>query len=180
MLTITIPAHEFYNESTEEFFWTKETTIQLEHSLVSISKWESKWKKPFLKQDEKTPEEIIDYIKCMTITQKVDPYVYLAITSGNMKSVTDYISDPMTATTFSNNKKSTKKPEVLTNELIYYYMIVNNVPMECQKWHLNRLLTLIQICGVKSEKPKKMSKSDIYSQNSALNAARRKKLHTKG
>ena len=180
MLYITIPSCEMYDESTEEFVYAKEQTLQLEHSLVSLSKWESKWCKPFLSKQDKTMEETIDYIRCMTVNQVSDPTVYSRLTLDNLNSINEYIGSPMTATTFSNTPKGGSSGEQVTSELIYYWMIALNIPFECQKWHLNRLLTLIRVCEVKNQPPKKMSKREIMSRNAALNAARRKKLGTKG
>ena len=180
MLTIKIPkGRELFDEVNNEFITSKAQTLQLEHSLVSLSKWESKWCKPFLTKDIKTLEESIDYIRCMTITQNVDPIVYRFITNEEMDQVNRYIKDPMTATTFSNNKKSINR-EVITSEIIYYWMIALNIPFECQKWHLNRLLTLINVCNIKNTPPKKMNKRDVMSRNRALNEARRRKLGTRG
>lgn len=179
MLKITIPARDMFNEQTQEFFQTKEYTIQLEHSLVSVSKWESKWNKPFLGKEKKSIEETIDYIRCMTITQNIDPVIYNGLTTDNIEMVNKYIDAPMTATTFPNNKGKMNN-EIITSELIYYWMTALNIPMECQKWHLNRLLTLIRVCNVKSQPGKKMSKREIMQRNSALNAARRAKLNSKG
>ena len=179
MLQITIPASESWDESKQEFINTKEQTLQLEHSLVSLSKWESKWCKSFFSKKEKTHEETLDYIKCMTLTQNVNPAVYANITNENVKQINDYIEAPMTATYF-NEEKGKVNNEVVTAELIYYWMIALNIPFECQKWHLNRLLTLIRVCNVKNQPPKKMSKSSIMSRNAALNAARRQKLNSKG
>lgn len=180
MLTITIPETELWDEFNDEFITIKAQSICLEHSLVSISKWESKWKKPFLTNKEKSYEEFIDYIKCMTITQNVDPKTYTAIDSNNMRKIKKYIEDPMSATTFSENKKSGSKGGTVTSELIYYWMIALNIPYECQRWHLNRLFNLIRICEIKNEPPKKMSKQAILQRNAALNAQRRQKLNTKG
>lgn len=180
MLTITIPSVEMFNEKTQEFFSTKEQTLQLEHSLVSLSKWESKWNKAFLTKTDKTRDETIDYIKCMTITQNVDPNVYSCLTPSNIEEILKYIEAPMTATTFSNFNQKEVNRETVTSELIYYWMISLNIPMECQKWHLNRLLTLIRVCNVKNTPPKKMSKKDIMSRNAALNAARRKQFGSTG
>lgn len=180
MLQITIPAVELWDERKQEFVITKEQTLQLEHSLVSISKWESKWCKPFLSKQEKTFEEILDYIKCMTITQNVDPEVYNYLTNKNIEEINEYINAPMTATYFSDEKNSKPSREQVTAELIYYWMIAFNIPFECQKWHLNRLLTLIKVCNIKNQPPKKRSKKEIMSRNAALNAARRKRLNTKG
>lgn len=179
MLTITVPAREFFDEQNNTFFSTKEQTLQLEHSLVSLSKWESKWCKPFLSKDEKTMEQTIDYIKCMTITQNVDPNVYNMLTKSNIDDINNYIGAPMTATTF-NNQQSKSNNEVTTSELIYYWMISFNIPMECQKWHLNRLLTLIRVCNVKNTPPKKMSRRDVASRYAAINASRKKQLNTHG
>ena len=180
MLRITIPAVEQWDEIKQEFVFTKEQTLSLEHSLVSLSKWESKWCKPFLTKQEKTLEETLDYIKCMTLTQNVDPEVYNYLTNENIKEINEYIGAPMTATYFSDEKTSKTSREQVTAELIYYWMIALNIPFECQKWHLNRLLTLIKVCNIKNQPPKKRSKKDIMSRNAALNAARRKQLNTKG
>lgn len=180
MLRITIPAQELWDSDKQEFIYTKEQVLQLEHSLVSVSKWEAKWCKTFLSKKEKTYEETVDYVKCMTITQNVDPDVYNYLTEENMKEINNYISAPMTATWFSDERTGSANNEQVTSELIYYWMIALNVPFECQKWHLNRLLTLIRVCNIKNKPPKKMSKSEIMSRNAALNAARRKQLGTKG
>lgn len=179
MLKITIPSREMFDEKTQEFFTTKEYTLQLEHSLVSISKWESKWNIPFLSKEEKSIEQTIDYIKCMNITQNISDEVFNYLTNDNIKAINSYIEAPMTATTFGkgDNKRSN---EVVTSELIYYWMIALNIPMECQKWHINRLLTLIRICNIKNAPAKKMSPREVMSRNAALNAARRKKFHTSG
>lgn len=178
MLKITIPKSEQYNALTNEFVYTDEQTLSLEHSLVSISKWESKWNVPFL-NNEKTLEQTIDYIKCMTITQNVDPLVYNSLTDDNIEEINKYIEAPMTATTFSNLERPNGR-EVITSEIIYFWMIDLKMPFECQKWHLNRLLTLIKVCYIKQSKGKKMSKNDILRQNAELNKARRKKLNSKG
>lgn len=179
MLTIKIPDREWFNDATQEFITVKGTTLQLEHSLVSLSKWEAKWNIPFLSKDEKTLEQTLDYIRCMTITQNVNPMVYEQLSDENIEQINNYINASMTATTF-NNLNSKPSREIITSELIYYWMIALNIPMECQKWHLNRLLTLIRVCNAKNAPPKKMSARDIMSRNSALNAARRKKYNTKG
>ena len=186
MLQIIIPAREaseLWDEKNEEFIpipATKEQTLQLEHSLLSLSKWESKWCKPFFTKEEKTNEEIIDYIRCMTITTNVKPDVYYCLSKENISEVIKYIDAPMTATTFSKQKHGGINREQVTSELIYYWMIALNIPFECQKWHLNRLLTLIRICEIKNEPPKKMSKGEIMSRNRSLNAARKKRLNTHG
>lgn len=181
MLKIVIPAVEGWNEVKQEFVQTKEQALVMEHSLVSLSKWESKWKKPFLTDKPKTYEETIDYMRCMTITQNIDPEVYYCATNENIDAVNRYIEDPMTATTINRrNKKGRINGEQITSELVYYWMVALNIPFECQKWHLNRLITLVEVCNIKSESPKKMGRKSIYSQNAALNAARRKALNTSG
>ena len=180
MLRITIPAVEQWDETRQEFVYTKEQTLQLEHSLVSLSKWESKWCKAFLTNANKTHEETLDYIRCMTLAKDINPDVYNNLTSEHFEQINKYIEAPMTATSFSDDKKSRGSREVITAELIYYWMIALNIPFECQKWHLNRLLTLIRVCNVKNTPPKKMSKSEITRRNAALNASRRKQLNSKG
>jgi len=182
MLQIIIPKAELFDEKTREFVYTKEQTISLEHSLVSISKWEAKWHQPFIGKETKTNEQIIDYIRCMTITQNVEDSVYNYLTEKNIKDVNQYIDDPMTATWFTERKDVPKPPsrEQITSELIYYWMVALEIPFECQRWHLNRLLTLIRICNLKNKPAKKQSKRDTLSNNAALNAARREKIGTSG
>lgn len=180
MLEIIIPATEQWDEKNQEFITSKEQILRLEHSLVSLSKWESKWCKPFLSRENKTMEETIDYIKCMTLTQNVDPNVYNLLTKDNILKINEYISAPMTATTFHQENRGGGNGELITSELIYYWMVSLNIPFECQKWHLNRLFTLIKVCSIKNQPPKKMSKKDILSRNASLNAARRKQLNSKG
>lgn len=179
MLTITVPRAEIYDEATNEFIYTNETTLRLEHSLVSISKWESKWKKPFLGKNEKTPEQVRDYVKCMTTTQNVSDSVFLCLTADNYDQIGKYIEDSRTATWFSDHTNRTSS-EIVTSELIYYWMTVYGIPFECQKWHLNRLLTLIKICSLKNQGDKKMSRSAILRQNTELNRVRRARTGTKG
>lgn len=180
MLTITVPSAEYWDGRKREFVYTKEQTLQLEHSLVSLSKWESKWNKVFLSKAKKTDEEVIDYIKCMTITQNVPPDVYTRLSAANIAEIDAYISAPMTATYFSDNKAGRPSNEQITSELIYYWMIALNIPFECQKWHLNRLLTLIRVCNVKNQPPKKRNLAELAARNKALNEARKKQLNTRG
>ena len=180
MITITIPEREYWDECKEEFVHSKAHTLQLEHSLVSLSKWESKYCKPFLSKEDRTYEETIEYIKCMTITQNVKNDVYANLTSENIAEIKAYIESPMTATYISDINARNGSHEPVTAELIYYWMIALNIPFECQKWHLNRLLTLIRVCSIKNQPPKKRSAREIMSRNAALNAARRKKYNTKG
>ena len=183
MLKIVIPKMELFDEKAEEFITIKETELQLEHSLISLAKWERKWHKPFLyKKEEKTIEEIQDYIRCMTLTKGVDPMIYKYIPASVLKQIFDYIDDPMTATWFSNTeeKKSGMKKEIITNEIIYYWMISLGIPVQFEKWHLNSLITLIRVVNVKNAPSKKMSKKEILAQNARINAARRAKHKTKG
>lgn len=182
MLQILIPGIELYDEEKNLFIPArKDQTLQLEHSLVSLSKWESRWHKAFLTKREKTPEEVLDYIRCMTITKKVDPSVYERLTSDNILQIDNYIGDSMTATYFSEDHTKPKASrEIVTSELIYYWMIAQGIPIECERWHLSRLLTLIRVCNIKNSPPKKMSRKSILAQNAALNAARRKQYNTKG
>lgn len=187
MLTITIPGGEFYDEVNNKFFEVKEQKLVIEHSLVSISKWESKWKKPFidtLSNWSKNPnsinmDEIYDYIRCMTLTQNVNPDVYKFIPSNVINDIFEYMNDPMTATWFKAEEKN-RKGEVVTSELIYYWMTACNIPFECQKWHFNRLMVLIRIAGEKNQPPKKMNKNNILKQNRALNAQRRARMKSRG
>lgn len=180
MLRITIPSIEKWDEAKNEFVYGKEQTLQLEHSLVSLSKWESKWNKAFLSKQPLTYEETLDYIRCMTITQNVNPEVYTYIPPSIINEVNAYIAAPMTATYFSEDKNARPNREKITAEIIYYWMISLNIPFECQKWHLNRLLALIRVCEIKNSPPKKRSGKEIMRQNAAINAARRKQFNTTG
>ena len=179
MLQITIPARELWDEEHSCFVNIKEQHLTLEHSLVAISKWESKWHVPFFSKEEKTNEMTIDYIRMMTLTQNVNSNVYNYLTNENVAEIKRYLEDSRTATTFHNDRSAPNR-EVITSELIYFWMVHWGIPFECQKWHINRLLTLIRICGVKNQPTRKMSRQEIMSQNSALNAARRKKFNTRG
>lgn len=180
MLKITIPSYELYDESIEEFVTTKEQDLVLEHSLVSLSKWESKWCKPFLSDKPKTREEELDYVRCMTITQNVDPIVYKYIPQKLLQEINDYIEAPMTATFFTEQKNKKANKEIITNELIYYWMITLGIPVEFEKWHLNRLITLIRVCSAKNSPQKKMSKKETTEYYKNLNEIRRKQLNSKG
>lgn len=184
MLTIIVPCLEGWDSSKEEFVVLKpEVKICLEHSLVSISKWESRWNKPFIGNGyshEKELPEIIDYIRCMTISQNVPDEVYNRLTEKNIKEIEDYIRAPMTATTVPEANKGPSNREVVTSELIYYWMISYGIPMECQKWHLNRLITLIKVFSAKNSPPKKMSQSELAKRNFELNMRRRKQYNSKG
>lgn len=179
MLQITVPAQEYWDTIKQEFVYTKEQTLQLEHSLVSLSKWESKWNKSFLHSKDKTDEEILDYIRCMTITQHVKPEVYSRLSADNVQEINDYINAPMTATTFSKDKGGKRNYDIVTAEVIYCWMVTLHIPPQYEKWHLNKLITLIRVCEDKNN-PKKMSKKDIYSRNAQINARNRAKYKSKG
>lgn len=171
---------EGWNEETEEFVEAKTQVLDLEHSLVSISKWESKWHKSFIHTKNLTREETLDYVKYMTLTKNVKPEVYDHLSDDDYIQIRNYIDNPMTATTFTEDKNAKNNREIVTAELIYYWMIALNIPFECQKWHLNRLLTLIRVCNIKNQPPKKMGKQATLNQYASLNAARKAKMNTKG
>lgn len=182
MLEIEIPPRELWNEQLEEFTYIKGAKLRLEHSLLSISKWEAKWKKLYLEEANKlTYEESIDYIRCMTLNQNVDPDVYYGIDKKTTDQIQEYINEQRTATTFpKRDEPKTSKRERISSELIYYWMVSYNIPFECEKWHLSRLMTLIRICNVKQEKPPKIPKATAAANRASLNAARRKSLHSSG
>lgn len=179
MLEIVLPELEYWDEQKQEFVYAKEQKLQLEHSLVSLHKWESKWCRPFLGKGEKTPEETLDYIKCMTVTQNVKPETYSRLTKKHIDQIVEYIGAPMTATTFSKTNERPSR-EIVTAELIYYWMIALNINWDCRKWHLNQLLTLIRVCNIKNEPPKKRSRRDLINQYADLNKARKQQLNSKG
>jgi len=184
MLHIKVDGNEFFNEDTQEFIQVKPQELTMEHSLLSVSKWEAIWKKPFLSNENKTKEEYISYFKCMTINSNVDPLVYDCLTVKQIARIKNYIDDPHTATTINDariQKTAPKRARVITSELIYAWMIANNIYKDCEKWHLSRLMTLIRVCSIENNpNKKKMGKKDIYRQNRELNAARRAKYHTHG
>ena len=181
MLSINIKSRELFDERTSEFITVKGGTLKLEHSLVSISKWESKWKIPFLSKEKKTNEQIDDYIKCMSVNGDPDPILIASISSEDKNRIIDYIEEKQTATWFTNlDDKRNIQSDIITSERIYYWMIVYQIPHEYEKWHLSRLLTLIEICNRKNSTPKKMSQAEIMARNRALNAERKAKLHSRG
>lgn len=180
MLKIMVGAEEAYDEETQEFVFRGGFELQLEHSLVSLSKWESEYEKPFLSETEKTPEELIGYIKAMTLTPEVPEEVFHRLNVSNFTAVNEYINAKMTATWFNEAPGAPKSRETITSELIYYWLTIFQIPFEVETWHLNRLFTLIRICNVKSAKPKKMSRSEIAQRNRTLNEQRRAQLKTKG
>jgi len=181
MLTIVVPESELFDEFTSEISYTPEVTLTLEHSLVSLSKWESKWEKPFLSDGSKSVEETLDYIRCMTLTEGISPEVYTHLSNDNVAQVSKYIEAKMSATWFTETRPtSSAKKEVITAEVIYYWMIALTIPFECETWHLNRLLTLVRVCNLKNAPAKKMSRSELASRNRALNEQRLAQFNTNG
>lgn len=179
MLQIKIPDVEFYDERTNEFVIQKGCVLTMEHSLLSLAKWESKWHIPFLSDKDKTDEQLLDYYRCMTITKNVKPSVFNNFDSRIVKAISDYMNDPMTATWFNDRGRNNDR-SVITAEILYYDMIALGIPFECEKWHLNRLLTLIRVVSEKSKPPKKMTRDEVLAQQRRLNAERRAKMKTKG
>lgn len=178
MLRVSIPEREYIDDDGASFVTIKGYELQMEHSLLSISKWEAKWQKPFLSEDEKTTEEFLDYFRCMTLNKNVPDYIYMTIPSDDVKRILDYIKSSQTATTITSRKPpgtGAFNNEIVTSELIYYWMVEHGIPFECEKWHLNRLLTLIQVCNVKRSGGDKMNKNDLASYYRSVNAARRAK-----
>ena len=181
MLTIIVPGVESYDENLDQFVSIGDLTLELEHSLVSLSKWESKFEKPFLGKSEKTTDEVLDYIRCMVVTPNPPEEFLDKLSKENLEEVNVYIDRKMTATWFSEAPGAPKTSrEVITSELVYYWMTVFHIPFECETWHLNRLFTLIRICNLKQEKPKKMSRAEVAARNRELNAQRKAQLGTKG
>lgn len=190
MLKITIPKHEEWNDELQRFVGIdRDYTLSLEHSLVSISKWEQKWHKPFLSDDAKTYEETCDYVRCMNMTQNIPDEVFVGIPADVIARVNEYIADPATATWFNDataeGQRGRMKKEVITNEIVYYWMIELGIPEQYAKWHFNHLMTLIKVINIKREEAdpnskKKLTTNQILANNAKLNAARRKAMHTKG
>jgi hypothetical protein len=180
VLTITVPGEEHYNEENHEFFTVGDFELDLEHSLVSLSKWESKFKTPFLVADQKTDEQILYYIECMIVTPNFPPEVLPRLSQENLDAIHEYIDDSMTATWFNEPPNGRRSSETITSELVYYWMFSQGIDKECEKWHLNRLFTLLKIFNLKNAKPKKMSRSEIAQRNRELNAQRRAQLQTSG
>ena len=183
MLEITIPARELYDQLKQEFIEQPEVKLVLEHSLVSLSKWESKWEIPFLSDDPRTDEQTIDYIRMMDLSPDTPDHAFDRLTDEIIEQVSNYLNAKMTATWFNEPKKSSRRKEVITAEIIYHWMIALSIPFECQHWHLSRLLTLIKVCNEKNtpEKDrKKMSRSELAARNRSLNAKRRAQLKSSG
>lgn len=180
MLTIVVPGEELFDEETSTFINNEETTLRLEHSLVSMSKWESFFEKPFLSTTDKTTEEVFAYIKFMILDDGFDQNIISRLSDENMKAINAYIDSSQSATTFGEMPQKKSKGEVITTELIYYFMVAFTIPLDCENWHINRLFSLIRICNIKNSKPEKLSKTEIAQRNHELNAQRRAKLNTKG
>jgi hypothetical protein len=180
MLTITVGATDVYDESDEKFSTHGGIELQLEHSLVSLSKWESEFEKPFLGKSGKTTEETLAYIRYMVLTPNPPEDFLQSLSKENMEEINRYIDRKMTATWFSDQPGEPKSREVITAELVYYWMTVFNIPFACETWHINRLFTLIRICNVKQAKPQKMSRGETARRNRELNAQRRSQLGTRG
>jgi hypothetical protein len=180
MLILQVGATDSYDESTSQFVEQGGIILELEHSLVSLSKWEAIYEKPFLGSKSKTSEEVFAYVKCMAIAEKVPEEIFQQLSQENFEEINDYLNAKMTATWFSDQPGAPKTREVITAELIYYWMTVFNIPFSCEHWHLNRLFTLIRICNIKQAKPKKMSRAEIAQRNRALNEQRKQQLGTKG
>lgn len=184
MLRIEVPPVEFYNSEINEFFNIEGATLELEHSLVAISKWEAKWHKAFFGKSQKTQEEVTDYIRCMCLNaDDVDPLIFSRLPADAIQRINEYVEDPQTATTIwdLSPEKPQRQQDTVTNELIYYWMIALQIPFECQYWHINHLLTLIRVCNVKNDTHgKKIPEKDLRQRYAEINAARRKALNTKG
>lgn len=180
MLVIHVPDLKGFDEKKEEFVDVKGQTLQLEHSLISLSKWESKWHKPFLSEDPKTDEESTDYIRCMSIGKNVDDKIFDVLPSPILKEIQDYIMNPMTASTVSKKKKNTINNELITSELIYYWMVALTIPFVCEKWHLNRLIMLIEICNAKNQPKEKRSEKELVEEYRNINEMNKKRFNSEG
>ena len=179
MLKINVPMTEGFDDEKQEFVVVDSFELELEHSLVSLSKWESFWKKPFIDTTEKTTEEVLWYIQAMCLDEDFPEGIFHRLSQDNINTINDYISDSMTATWFAEDKSPGSR-EIITAEIIYYWMVTFNIPFTCENWHLQRLLTLIRVCSKKNEPPKKMSPHELAARNRALNAQRREQYKTKG
>jgi hypothetical protein len=179
VLTIVLPERELFDEERDEFIKLESVELKLEHSLVSLSKWESIHEKPFLDKKDKTDAEVLSYIRCMIIAPEVSENITDRFSPEDFSQIDSYINAKMTATWFTD-KGAPPSREVITSELIYYWLVSFNIPFECELWHLNRLLTLIRVCNVKNQPSKKMNKADLAKRNRALNAQRKAQFNTRG
>lgn len=180
MLRIIIDGDESFNDDTQTFGTINDVVVELEHSLVSLSKWESKHQKPFLSTGAKTADEIFDYLKTMVVTPNLDLDVLYRCSQKNLDAIQEYIDSSQSATTFGSMPEHRGPGEVITSELIYYWVVSFNIPFECETWHLNRLFSLIRICNIKNSKSKKMPRNEIAQRNRDLNAKRKAELGTTG
>lgn len=180
-ITVMIPDQELFDQKINRFLTVKGRKLSFEHSLLSISKWESIWHKPYLSTDKKTDEETYSYLACMCLDKDVNPLLFRIMDRESIQKIVSYIDNPMTATTFREDENKKNKREIITNEIVYYWMTELNIPFDpCQKWHFNHLMTLIKVASIKKQPPKKMGKKEWASQRAALNAQRRAKYHTSG
>lgn len=179
MLEITVPENEIYNSTTNTFVTVPSCVITLEHSLISVAKWESKWRIPYLSAKKRTGRQELDYIRCMAVGPVKDKHVFEVLSAENISQIREYIDEPMTATTFTKSERPASK-DVVTSEVLYCRMFANNIPMECQKWHLNRLLTLIRVCDASAGPRQKMTKRQTATRYAEQNALRRAKYNTRG
>lgn len=180
MLKLIIKETELFNEVDSTFVTGDPVELVLEHSLVSLSKWESITQKAFLTKDGKTPADMRLYVEAMIISPNPPEDVVTRLSDDNMKAINDYIESAESATTFGSMPQPRGRGEIVTSELIYFWMITYSIPFECQHWHLNRLLTLIRVCNVKTSKQKPMSKHELIARNRDLNAKRKAELNTRG
>lgn len=180
MLRIVIDGDELFDEETNTFEMVDSVVLDLEHSLLSLSKWESKYEKAFLAPTEKTPEEVLNYLKMMIVSPNVDPDVLNKCSQANIDEIQAYIDSTQSATTFGQMPERRGPGETITSELIYYWMVSFNIPFECQEWHLNRLFALVRICNIKNSKQKKMPRHEVAQRNRELNARRKAELGTTG
>lgn len=180
MLKINVQGKEYWNAKDSVFETKGDLELKLEHSLISLSKWESKHQKPFLASSDKTPQEILDYIEAMILTRVYPDDVFSRFSQQNFADINAYIESSQSATTFGTMPARKGRGEVITSELIYYWMVAFQIPFECEQWHLNRLFALVRICNLKNSKPTKMSKSEISARNRELNAQRRSQYNTRG
>ena len=181
MLELKILGEEYYDDEKQEFYSENDQILRLEHSLVSVSLWEQRYNRPFLEADDKTQEETLGYVECM-ILDDIPENLESLLTAFHIEQINKYVESPASATTFVDVKSKTRGPkQVITSELVYYWMIAYQIPFECQYWHLNRLFALIRICNIQNNPDKnKMSKAEIAARNRALNEERKAKLKTRG